>query len=949
MICPEFGATKPGTAKIRARGKTFLSRWVLIVLAFFVLGGLAGAAVPTALAASFVERAQQLFDEGDLIAANVELKNALQRDPNNAEARFLLGKIHLRLGDARSAEKEFVRARDLGLSSQELDLMLAYAQLGQQEFDAVVSGINEEIRIESALQRDLYVARGEALLGLGKFDEAEAIFDRVLQDGPHVQALVNKARIALALHDGQRARGLLDQAAAIDAQDPKLLAVDGAWHYREKRFAEARDRFALARQRDPTRLENHIGHIQSLLALGELDQAAGVVEELKSTNPNVAAVMLQDAIVQFLRGRFQQAETVAEQVLAVAPTHPQALLVAGHSAFQLQKFEKARIQLGSYLAQNPHDHQARMALGLTMLNLGYSQEAYGTLRAAEGGEIPDQTAYLDVLTTAAFTVGDRQAGLKYLERLVAGKPDDPALQERLGITRQSLGDPDGGAQALERAIELEPDRHAAYLQLFTARMQQKRVDLAVDVAQRVQAQFPDKISGDTLLGIAYLAMRELDEAREAFGRAVEKEPDDAAAAGNLANILRMEGKSEEARAVLDRVLEAEPGHLETLLTAADLATVAGDNARAEALWQQAIAHNPEALQPRVLLGNRYITSDRPGEALAVAEPALAANPNSPGLLETVGQARLRTGDRAGALKAFETLAKLAPKSAPAQEYLMWALEENGRTAEALEAAERTLALDPGIARARFGQVRYLAQLGRLDEAKAKLAALKEDFPEQVELLLVEGRIALAEKRADDAMASYRKAFELRRTNFMLIELVRALFATRQVDEGLTAMRDWLAEFPNDLLMHTTLAEAYMALGRLPEAEQQYLAALDVAPDHAWALNNLAWLRMTLGKTEEAVPPARKAAGLAPGEPEIADTLAVILLEVGEKQEALTLLRKARQDATDNPSIHFHFARALAANGETEGAVSELRALLQREPAFGERPEAEALLAELTRQ
>src|SRR3546814_19848587 len=60
----------------------------------------------------------------------------------------------------------------LGLSDPELDLLLAYSQLGQQEFDAVVSGIDEELKADSALERDLFVARGAALLGLGRFDAA---------------------------------------------------------------------------------------------------------------------------------------------------------------------------------------------------------------------------------------------------------------------------------------------------------------------------------------------------------------------------------------------------------------------------------------------------------------------------------------------------------------------------------------------------------------------------------------------------------------------------------------------------------------------------------------------------------------------------------------------------------------------------------------------------------
>src|SRR3546814_1657557 len=79
------------------------------------------------------------------------------------------------------------------------------------------------------------------------------------------------------------------------------------------------------------------------------DWSSDVCSSDLRTNPNVVAVMLQDAIVEFLLGNFQQAQNVAEQVLTVAPNLPQALLVAGHSAFQLEQFEKARVHLGSYL------------------------------------------------------------------------------------------------------------------------------------------------------------------------------------------------------------------------------------------------------------------------------------------------------------------------------------------------------------------------------------------------------------------------------------------------------------------------------------------------------------------------------------------------------------------------------------------------------------------------
>jgi tetratricopeptide (TPR) repeat protein len=61
-----------------------------------------------------VSKAQDLFDAGNYSAAEIELKNLLQADPNQAEARVLLGQIYLRGGNGAAAEKELRRALDIG-------------------------------------------------------------------------------------------------------------------------------------------------------------------------------------------------------------------------------------------------------------------------------------------------------------------------------------------------------------------------------------------------------------------------------------------------------------------------------------------------------------------------------------------------------------------------------------------------------------------------------------------------------------------------------------------------------------------------------------------------------------------------------------------------------------------------------------------------------------------
>src|SRR3546814_2923467 len=136
---------KNGAAMTRASASRFLlSSLHPIFLVFFVLTGIAGAPVPLTHAASFLERAQEYLDEGELNSAAVELKNALQRDPDSAEARFLLGKVLMQLGDSAAAEKELLRARDLGIVSEELELLLASARLEQEQFDEIVTDLPDD-------------------------------------------------------------------------------------------------------------------------------------------------------------------------------------------------------------------------------------------------------------------------------------------------------------------------------------------------------------------------------------------------------------------------------------------------------------------------------------------------------------------------------------------------------------------------------------------------------------------------------------------------------------------------------------------------------------------------------------------------------------------------------------------------------------------------------------
>src|SRR6266478_1444400 len=67
-----------------------------------------------------IQRAKQLQDKGETQAAVIEVKNALQKNPKNAEARWLLGEYYVQQGAGKDAENQLKVAQELGVNREVL-------------------------------------------------------------------------------------------------------------------------------------------------------------------------------------------------------------------------------------------------------------------------------------------------------------------------------------------------------------------------------------------------------------------------------------------------------------------------------------------------------------------------------------------------------------------------------------------------------------------------------------------------------------------------------------------------------------------------------------------------------------------------------------------------------------------------------------------------------------
>ena len=159
---------------------------------------------------TLISEAKGYYEKGDDKAAIIQLKNALQQKPDDRDARYLLGAIYNRTGDTRSAEKELSRALSLGMEPAKVLPDLGQALLNLGEFQQILD--KTETLSGNTNFAEILTLRGNALLGLNRFQEAKELFDQALQDEPHFpDALIGLARYALSQKDVETAMRYLEE------------------------------------------------------------------------------------------------------------------------------------------------------------------------------------------------------------------------------------------------------------------------------------------------------------------------------------------------------------------------------------------------------------------------------------------------------------------------------------------------------------------------------------------------------------------------------------------------------------------------------------------------------------------------------------------------------------------------------------------------------------------
>lgn len=881
-------------------------------------------------------QATEMQRKGELREALIVLKGAAQAAPNDARTRIMLARTHLDLGDSITAEKEARQALRVGAAPADAMPLLAAS--------LVLQGQHQKALDDAVMTNPppaLLAARGDALLALGRRDEARAAYQAALQAAPaQPEATIGLGRLAYVEGDGKAAA---EYAARVLDKDPRNtdalmfkadLARAGA--HPEESLTLYDQVLTISPQHRTARVEKAylaIGLQRYAEAQAELDKAA-------KAQPGSLLVMYTQALLDYSRNRPEAARDVLYKLLKAAPNHMPSVLLAGAVDLRLENYYLAEHHLRHYLEKKPDNLHARKMLASALLGTGHADEAREVL-GSELDENSDDPQVLALAAEANMRARRFDAAADLYAKASALDTGSAALRTALGLSRLQTGATGQALRELEAAAAIEKTSTDAGEALVRAQLKLGNVDAASKAVQDLERRHADNARVETLKGRVLAAGGKEDAARAAFERALALDARAFEAAAGLVDLELRAGRQDRAR---QRMLDFASHNKDSVAGLSALATLAehqGDSASATRWLEQAAAVDPQAIGPSVNLSAQYLRTGQKDKALNLARKLQVSHPENPDLLDLLGKAQLANGDMDGALESYKSLAAALPRSANAlmQVAALRVLMKNPVQAEA--DLKGVLAMQPDFPAAQVQLAELYVRKGSYDLALMQAERMQRLHPKGSAGYHLQGDILMAKRQPAAALAAFERAAALGPTSELAIKIDHALRLAGREADAEKRLAAWLAAHPDDQRALAYRAQTWSAAGDFKRAAGQLEALVKRAPDNVVALNNLALAYQKLGDAR-ALPTAEQAYKLADAQPNVIDTLAWILVDQGQAARAVDLLRKAQGLAPDAQAIRYHLAAALAAAGQREAARKELDAVLAGDMQFAQAGEARRL-------
>jgi tetratricopeptide (TPR) repeat protein len=647
-------------------GKFQSGRLSLISL-LLAVGILAGCTSSEDREAKYYDRAQQQFEDGNLEKAFLEVKNVLQINPNNARARFLLGKIKYKEEDWRKAYSNFDMAVELDPSFEEARLELGKLQLAFGTADQA----EEQVRAVLELNPDSAEALG-LLSGIyhrqKKTAEAEKEALAVLAKDP-AQALAISTLVAIyGADDYDKTIGILDDGikAAKGAEQKNFLEFVKVNYMGSQGKVEesiALYKQMIAEAEDPLPMENQL--LKAYQQVGQKDNYQALLEGMLTRYPDNTDVKLN--WIKFLAS--------------------------------IEQIERGREELLGFIAADPENFTLKTGLADLYIATKEIDKAKGVYESVVNQDPlgPNGLAARNKLVNFALVENDRETAEKLITDILeieAENGDALIARARLAMAGR---DWKAAIADLRAVLKNDPQSVTALTLLAAAQEQDGAVSLAMDNYQAILSLEGNNVGALYNLGRLHQKQGNAESAEFFLQSAMNNKPDNTEIIRLLAATKNKLGKHDEAIKLATQLAESEntkvsaQGHF--MLGAIELGRQ--NNEAAIGHFETSLAVQPAAIEPMGYLLQAYFKAGQQKKAMAYLQNHIEQYPEHSHAWAAMGSIQQREGDAEASRNSYRKAIELAPEKPGYYQGLAGSYYQAGEADVAIKVLREGIQHNPG--------------------------------------------------------------------------------------------------------------------------------------------------------------------------------------------------------------------------------------------------------------
>ncbi|MEO8118235.1 MAG: XrtA/PEP-CTERM system TPR-repeat protein PrsT [Rhodoferax sp.] len=888
--------------------------------------------------------AKDYLAKNDSKAAVIQIKNALQSNPDLPEARYLLGNVLLDSGDPVGAETELRKALDLKHPQDTVIPQLARALLAQGHARKLTDEFAKVELSQPSPKASLQMSLVSAYAIQGKTSLSQAALEAALQADPdYAPARIAQARQKAMQRDFD---GALAMTEAVIAKSPKSYE---AWKLKgdillasKNQVSDALVAYRKAIEIKPDFIAGHAAVITILMQQGNLAEVEKQIDQLKKFAAQHPQSKYFEAQLAFQKKDFKLARDLAQQVLKAAPSNVQGLQLAGAVELQLNSVLQAEGYLTKAVQMAPELLLARRLLILTYLRSGQPAKALATLLPGLNRQNIDPEL-LSVAGEVYLQNGDVKKAEEYFTKATQQAPKDARKRTTLALSHLISGSEDTAFEELQDIARSDTGT-TADLALISVHLRRQEFDKALEAIDGLEKKQPDKPLAAHLRARTLLAKRDVAGARQSFERALTIDPTYFPAVVSLAGLDMADKRPDEAKKRFAGVLTRDPKNSQALLALADLAARSGAAKDEVAkLIGNAVEANPTDLTARLLLIDFYLRNKEVKAASSAAQNAVAALPGSPEVLDALGRTQLASGEYNQAITTYNKLAGMQPLSPQPQLRLADAHMAAKNKEAAGNSLRKALEIKPDLVEAQRALIVIDLEEKKFQDALTMARTVQKQRPKEFEGYMLEGDISAYQKDWERAVTAYRVGLkQLSSSSALALKLHSVLLVSGKGVEADKFSGTWQKDNPKDAAFLFYLGDSAIARNDYGAAEKNYSMVVRLQPNNAVAYNNLAWVSAKLNK-DGAISYAEKANALAPNQPAFMDTLAMLLSDKGDYAKAAELQVKALALQPQNALFRLNLAKIHIKGGSKELARKELDELSKLGDKFAGQGEVASLL------